>query len=300
MANAITGKIGARVAFLVNLVLLIVIGIGTYFIINKESDRLESELFVKGQNQSLLGAKMIGTILDEAIDNGVFDINTVFDTDYQPIGNFDPPKYHTNYDVYLDKAIIGLQDEFLLDKSVLYAVGSDKNGYIPTHNSRYQQPITGDTEKDRVGNRTKRVYNDPVGLKAAQNTKPKFRQIYHRDTGEVLWDISSPIYVKGKHWGGFRLGISLETIDKAKNELVATLLTIMGAILIISIVLTFIIVNSSLNPFRTLANTANGLAKGEGIQNEIVVTKKDEVGEMQKALESLRLSMLIALKRKRK
>ncbi len=300
MANIITGKIGVRVAVIVNFFLLVVIAIGTYVLIDKQNIRLEEELLSKGQNQSILGAKMIGKVIEEAIDNGVFSVKDAFDADYEPIGNFDPPKYHTKYDSYLDKAILGLLDEFLLDPSVLYAVGADKNGYVPTHNSRYQKPITGDVEKDRVGNRTKRVFNDPIGLKAAQNTKPKFRQIYHRDTGEILWDISSPIIVKGKHWGGFRLGMSLTTISEAQKELTTTLLTIMVSILVISILLTFIIVNRSLAPIKVLSNTANALAKGEGMQNEIEVTKNDEVGEMQRALESLRLSMLIALKRRKK
>ncbi len=300
MANIITGKIGVRVAVMVNFFLLIVIAIGTYVLINKQNTRLQEDLLIKGQNQSLLGAKMFGKVLEEAIDNGVFSVKDAFDTDYEPIGNFDPPKYHTKYDSYMDKAILGLQDEFLLDASILYAVGVDKNGYLPTHNSRYQKPITGDVEKDKVGNRTKRVFNDPIGLKAAQNTTPKYRQIYHRDTGEVIWDISSPIIVKGKNWGGFRIGMSLETIAQAQKELTITLMGIMATVLIASIVLTFIIVSRSLAPIRVLSNTANALSKGEGMQNEIAVTKSDEVGEMQRALESLRLSMLIALRKRKK
>jgi len=31
-------------------------------------------------------------------------------------------------------------------------------------------------------------------------------QTYKRDTGEVMHDLSVPIYVDGKHWGGFRIG----------------------------------------------------------------------------------------------
>ncbi len=300
MANIITGRIGVRVAVIVNFFILIVIALGTYVLIDKLNRYLEDELRIKGENLSLVGAKMIGTVLEEAIDNGVFPVKDAFDSDYEPIGNFDPPKFHTKYDSYLDKAILKLQDEFLIDTSILYAVGTDKNGYVPTHNSRYQKPITGDAEKDKVGNRTKRVYNDPIGLKSSQNTTPKFLQIYHRDTGETLWDISSPVYVKGQHWGGFRLGISLATVEAAKKELTTTLLGIMATVLIVSIILTFLIVSRSLAPLRILSDTANGLAKGQQMNDEIAVTKNDEVGELQRALESLRLSMLIALKRRRK
>jgi methyl-accepting chemotaxis protein len=31
-------------------------------------------------------------------------------------------------------------------------------------------------------------------------------QTYKRDTGEIMHDLSVPIYVQGIHWGGFRMG----------------------------------------------------------------------------------------------
>lgn len=39
---------------------------------------------------------------------------------------------------------------------------------------------------------------------------PFLLQAYRRDTGEIVHDISSPIYVKGRHWGGFRIGYRTE------------------------------------------------------------------------------------------
>jgi hypothetical protein len=69
--------------------------------------------------------------------------------------------------------------------------------------------LTGDKERDRVCNRTKRLFNDPVGLAAARNRQELLMQIYYRDTGEKMWDISAPVYVKGKHWGAFRIGYTI-------------------------------------------------------------------------------------------
>ncbi len=300
MANIITRKIGVKVSIIVNLFILVVMAAGTYILINKQSESLEAELLSRGQMQSIIGAKIVGRLIEEAIDNGVFTVKDAFDTNYIPFGDFNPPKYHTKYDSYLDKAILSIEDEFLLDKSVVFAVAVDKNGYLPTHNSRYQQPITGDQKKDLVGNRTKRVFNDPVGLKAAQNLEKGFRQIYHRDTGKILWDISSPIMVKGKHWGGFRIGIQLTTIENAKRHLMLTLLAIMGTILILSIILTSVIVSRSLDPIRALSNRADELAHGRNLQVEITSKRKDEIGELEASLNRLRLSMLIAIKKRKK
>lgn len=299
MFNFITGKIGVKVSLIVNFFILIVMSAGTYFLVTQQSQSLEKELLNRGKIQSIVGAKMIGQIIEEAIDNGVFSVKDAFDTEYELIGNFDPPKYHTKYDFYLDKAILGLQDEFLQDKSIIFAVAVDKNGYLPTHNTRFQKPITGNPDVDRVGNRTKRVFNDPVGLKAAQNTEKGLQQVYYRDTGEVMWDVSSPIFVKGKHWGGFRIGLSMVEIDQAKKKLMTTLVTMMSGILVLSLVLTFISVNRSLSPLNKLTIAATSLASGKNLKDEIKVTRKDEIGKLQETLDRLRLSMIIALKRRK-
>jgi hypothetical protein len=147
MFQFITGKIGVKVSIVVNFFILIVMVIGTVILINRQSASLEAELLSRGRIQSIVGAKMISKILEEAVDNGVFSVGDAFDTDCLPFGNFTPPKFHTKYDTYLDKSILSLEDEFLQDKSVVYAVAVDTNGYVPTHNSIFQKPITGDTEK---------------------------------------------------------------------------------------------------------------------------------------------------------
>ncbi len=40
--------------------------------------------------------------------------------------------------------------------------------------------------------------------------KPLLLQTYKRDTGEIMHDLSVPIYINGKHWGGFRVGYQPE------------------------------------------------------------------------------------------
>ena len=298
--NFNTARVDVKVAVIVNFFILLVMAGGTYFLVVQQSQSLETELLSRGKMQSIVGAKMVSKVIEEAIDNGVFSVNDVFDTAYEQIGSFDPPKFHTRYDSYLDKSILGLQDEFLLDESIVFAVAVDHNGYLPTHNTRFQQPITGDTDKDRVGNRTKRVFNDPVGIKAARNQQQGLLQVYYRDTGETMWDVSSPIFVKGKHWGGFRIGLSLDVINKAKKNLMITLVTIMAAILGISIILTFVVVNRALAPLKQLTATATDLANGVNLEQEIQTTRKDEIGALAAVLERLRLSMLIALKRSKR
>ena len=100
-----------------------------------------------------------------------------------------------------------IQEPILSDNpDYVYALVSDINGYVPTHNDRFCQPLTGDPVQDLAGNRTKRIFDDRVGSLAGRHTEPFKLQTYRRDTGELMFDMSVPIYVDGQHWGGIRIG----------------------------------------------------------------------------------------------
>ena len=66
--------------------------------------------------------------------------------------------------------------------------------------------MTGNYEKNLVNSRTKRIFDDYTGSRCGSNNETFLLQTYKRDTGEVVHDLSAPIFVKGRHWGGFRVG----------------------------------------------------------------------------------------------
>jgi hypothetical protein len=118
----------------------------------------------------------------------------MFDTLYVPIPNTTPQKYHTQYDTLSDELIRPILDRYLgKDPKLIYVVAVDRNGYLPTHNSKYPE-------------RSKRIFDDRTGLTAARNTEPYLLQKYYRDTGETIYDLSVPLFVHGKHWGAIRIG----------------------------------------------------------------------------------------------
>ncbi len=126
---------------------------------------------------------------------------------YYPIPNTDPPKFTTDYDKLADRDILPIQESLLArSQAIIITVTVDRNGYLPTHNQRYSMPLTGNLASDLVNNRTKRIFNDKTGLAAAQNVAPFLIQLYQRDTGETMADLSVPVFVQGKHWGAIRIG----------------------------------------------------------------------------------------------
>ena len=68
-----------------------------------------------------------------------------------------------------------------------------------------------------LSNRTKRIFNDRTGAGVGANTKPFLLQTYKRDTGEVMHDLSLPIQVDGRHWGGFRIGYKSRSLGNSKD-----------------------------------------------------------------------------------
>jgi methyl-accepting chemotaxis protein len=148
-----------------------------------------------------------GKLFSKAIKSGQITREALFDRRYKPIPNTNPPKHSTRFDAFTDRVLPALQEGLLASMPQLaYAGAVDDHGYFPTHNKKFSQPLTGDYDIDIVNNRTKRIFNDRTGARCGANKEPFLLQTYKRDTGEVMHDLSAPIYVDGQHWGGFRVG----------------------------------------------------------------------------------------------
>ena len=159
--------------------------------------------------QAMRTAINIGQMFEEAIVSNDITTSALFDRSYQVIENTNPPKYRTAFDAFTDANLPTIQEP-LLDKfkEMIYAGAVDNNGYFPTHNAKFSKPLTGNFDIDVANNRTKRLFDDSTGIRCGAHTKKFLLQTYKRDTGEIMHDVSAPIFIKGRHWGGFRIGFS--------------------------------------------------------------------------------------------
>jgi methyl-accepting chemotaxis protein len=153
-------------------------------------------------------ARQVEGILLELMQRGV----DVFDTQYRKIPGTQPQKYQTAYDREAEAVLQPVYDALVKEfpDGGVFCLAVDQNGYAPTHNSFFSKPQTGDAALDLRQSRDKRIFNDTVGLRAARNTDAFLLQTYRRDTGEILNDLSVPVRVNGRHWGGLRFGIKPE------------------------------------------------------------------------------------------
>ncbi len=137
----------------------------------------------------------------------------VFDRNYRPIPDTNPPKFQVVWGEDFSRLAQETLDSCLRDiPGAAFAVAVNTDSYLSTHNQKFSQPLTGDYEKDLVGNRTCRKFERPPEMRAARNKEAMLLQTYQRDTGEVLCDLAMPILVGGRHWGNIRVGVPTEAL----------------------------------------------------------------------------------------
>ncbi len=156
-------------------------------------------------------AAQMGADLAEAIAKGEISHASLFDARYRRIDGTNPEQMLAPFTALTDRLFPRLQDPVLLtDKRVVFCAAVDRNGYLPTHNRKFSAQQGRDPVWNAANCRNRRLFNDRVGLCAGRNTEPFLLQIYRRDMGggtfAMMKDLSAPIIVAGRHWGGLRIG----------------------------------------------------------------------------------------------
>ncbi len=166
-------------------------------------DTIHSHMFKVAR----LAADEAQEIFAAAVKSGKMRLDDIFDRNYKPIPGTDPQKYNALFDAFTDRILPAIQEKVLQQNpEIIYAITTDNKGYVPTHNDKFAKPPTGNYQTDLANSRSKRIFSDRTGLRCGANTQKMLLQTYKRDTGEIMHDISVPIYIAGKHWGGFRMG----------------------------------------------------------------------------------------------
>jgi len=156
-------------------------------------------------------ARRISQTFEAAIERGEIRLEQLMDEKYREIPGTDPKQYMTDYVEFTDRVLPAIQDPIQKsDKRIVFCVAWAKGGYLPTHNPNYHQPQGKDPVWNNANCRNRRLFSDRAVKKVAANTKPFLLQTYRRDMGGghfvLMKDVSSPILIRGRHWGAFRMG----------------------------------------------------------------------------------------------
>ena len=158
-------------------------------------------------------AAAISALFEDSIARGAISMDALFDRQYRPVPGSNPVQMTTRFTEFTDRVLPSILEPVAAsDDRVAFCAAVDENGYLPTHNKKFSHPQRpGDTDWNTANCRNRRIFNDRVGLSAGRNREPFLVQTYRRDMGAgqfvLMKDISAPIIVNGRHWGGLRLAI---------------------------------------------------------------------------------------------
>lgn len=161
------------------------------------------------------GAADVAAAFATALDRGLISRADLFARSYTPIPGSDPQQVMAPFTTLCDAILPAIQEPMLaLSDRIVFCAAVDINGYLPTHNRIFSHPQRpGQTNWNAANCRNRRIFNDRVGLSAGKNTRPFLLQSYRRDMGggqfALMKDVSAPITVDGRHWGGLRLAYTV-------------------------------------------------------------------------------------------
>jgi len=295
-------KLSFRLSFFLMVLLGTIVTVFTVYLINDRSEQLKEMMLQKGNIAAKTGAKIMGEFLDNVLEHNIYTKEELFNDTLVPIPISDSilklykdiskeqtqniQKYHykTGLDILLDTLIVDVQELFFLDNAVVFAVLCDNQGYTPSHNIRFNLALTGNYDTDNKLSRSKRVFYDK---NAANNTvKEVLQEVYHRDTGEEMWKMSSPVFVKGQHWGSFRIGFSMKKTEQAVKKLRDRLILMMSFLLVITVIMLNRATSFMMKPLDNLHKGVERVAQGD-LSNPIEVKTTDEIGDLAKAFNKM-------------
>lgn len=156
-------------------------------------------------------AAKVSQMFENAIKSGVLTQQDIFDRDHEELPGTNPPQFIAKFTRFCDENVSPLIEEIVgSDERIAWCAAIDDTAYIPTNIKAVSLQQGDDPVWNMANCRNHRYFNDRTGSNAAVNKEPYLLQTYQRDMGGgnfvPMKDISSPVYVNGKHWGGFRVG----------------------------------------------------------------------------------------------
>ncbi|HEY9855055.1 MAG TPA: methyl-accepting chemotaxis protein [Stenomitos sp.] len=257
------------------LVIFVVFGIfltafSSFFIVQATGSH-ERDTLDKARAMAQQGAASIQSVLETAVRTQQISEADLFDEQLQEIPGTQPKRYHSRYDAFTDVTFKPVQDIVLRDSDVVFALATNRSGYVPTHNKV---------------ERSKRLFDDPIGLAAARNSQPTLVQSYRRDTGEELFDVSSPITVNGRHWGAFRVGLSKAALHAQALAIWLTMGITGTLVVLIESLLIAWLLRRALRPLSEMERAVANIAEGQ-LDQHLDVSGIDEVGRIGRSLQAM-------------
>ncbi|MCG8540333.1 MAG: methyl-accepting chemotaxis protein [Clostridia bacterium] len=164
-------------------------------------------------------------------------------------------------------------DDIAANEDVLYALQIDKSGRGIAGTEMY------------VG----KVYDDEVTKSAAINGVADARLWFNEELGSGAYDVQIPFYEEGEHIGSICVGLSLQSLTDAKEDIIKTSITLLVLIILLSALMLYFVIGLSMKPVKITANHIERIAKGDFTKSipQNILGYKDEIGNIGRSVEKM-------------
>lgn len=157
----------------------------------------------------------VEAITQAALADGSLTQAQLFDTDYREIAGSRPPRFRTGLTDWAHIHWRRILDEVTAtDPSILAAVCTDMNGYLPTHLSAKSREPTGDPAHDTPFCRNGRIMLNPITKRAKMSMAPYMMAVYRQEndghTYRIVRTVFRPLMLAGRRWGDFEIAYSFD------------------------------------------------------------------------------------------
>ena len=158
-----------------------------------------------------LAAQKATEIINSGLDAGQVSMEDLFDRNHQEIAGSNPPQHLAKHSNFIDQNIQPLIEEIVAShEQIAWCAAIDDTAYISANILAVSKPQGDDPIWNMANCRNHRYFPDRAAKRSGANQEPLLLQTYRRDMGGGVFvpmkDISAPIFIKGRHWGGFRVG----------------------------------------------------------------------------------------------
>jgi len=156
-------------------------------------------------------AKQVAELFEQAIASGELTEEELFDRNHSEVPGSNPPQHLAKFSKFNDTHVSPIIEDIVAgDERIAWCASIDDTAYISTNTKAVSKPQGEDIAWNIANCRNHRYFDDRTGMRAAKNRDPLLLQTYQRDMGGghlvPMKDISAPIFVRRRHWGGFRIG----------------------------------------------------------------------------------------------
>lgn len=294
--------------------LILSVAIVAAYIVKTQTDMFTDMTLSEFKTATLVASKAYQAALEKAVDMKEITLDEILHPKYETMVftddqgrplTLEDPRYHTKLaDIAGRSGIREFQNE-IVNRGAIFATGMSIEAYVAVPNDIVNNPPHGvaDLKYDRKYSRQFRIYKEDEPRKAVQFVGgPQLTEVleYPRDTGELAWDVIAPIYVKGEHFGAFRIGVSRDKLNQRNKTLILGLVLMFGILVASATAFTFLVSWYHIKPLKLLSVRIDGLSMTDDMKvlcTRIVSTDSTEIGTMAKSVERLRKSLEHAMTR---